>query len=171
MTQEEKSGRKVAEIQRFLIFALIFVMIIWAVFGLALGVMHSPTNDMYPRIDAGDLVLYYRLDKKPSAHEAVVYEHEKNTLIGRVVASEGDVVEITEDGELIINGHIAVEKGIFGPTPRYEGGISYPVTVGKDEYFVLADVREGGMDSRYFGPLSKKEIQGTVISIFRHNNI
>ena len=52
-----------------------------------------------------------------------------------------------------------------------EGGIDLPVTLGPDEYFILADSRQGGMDSRYLGPIAKDEIKGTVITVIRRNNI
>lgn len=162
---------RVADIQRFLLFALVIVLVIWGLFGVALGVMAAPNNDMYPRIDAGDLVMYYRLNKAIKAHDAVVYENDDDTLIGRVVAAPGDTVEVTEDGELVINGNFTSERGIFYKTPRYEGGIEFPVTCGKGEYFILADSREGGMDSRYLGPIAGSDIKGTVITVIRRNNI
>ena len=147
------------------------ILVIWALFGLFLGIMTAPNADMYPRIDAGDLIMYYRLDKDISAHEVAVYEKDDDTLIGRVIASAGDTVDINDDEELIVNGHYVSENGIFYSTPRYEGGIEFPVTLGKDEYFILADSRKGGMDSRYLGPISKSDIKGTVITIIRRNNI
>ena len=39
------------------------------------------------------------------------------------------------------------------------------------EYFVMADLRNGGMDSRYFGPVSQDEIEGIVITLLRRNNL
>ncbi|MBQ6207780.1 MAG: S26 family signal peptidase, partial [Oscillospiraceae bacterium] len=35
----------------------------------------------------------------------------------------------------------------------------------------LADSRNGGSDSRYFGPVRRDEILGTVITILRRNNL
>ena len=162
---------RVVDIQRFLLFALVLVLVIWALFGLALGLVVAPNNDMYPRIDAGDLIMYYRLDKDITAHEVAVYDNDGKTLIGRVIASSGDVVDINDDGELFVNGHFTTERGIFYDTPKYEGGIEFPVTVGPDEYFILADSRQGGMDSRYLGPIAKSDIKGTVITVIRRNNI
>jgi signal peptidase I len=171
MKKGEKSDSRIGDIQRFLLFALVFVVVIWGLFGWVLGIMHAPNADMYPRIDAGDLILYYRFDKDLAAHEVAVYEVNGNVLIGRVVASSGDTVEVTEEGELMINGNYVHENGIFYETPRYEGGISFPVTLAEDEYFILADSRLGGMDSRYAGPISVNDIKGTVFTVIRRNNI
>ena len=35
----------------------------------------------------------------------------------------------------------------------------------------LADARQNGTDSRYFGAVQKNEIVGTVITIVRRNNL
>ena len=159
---DDVKDRRVADVQRFLLFALVLVLVIWGLFGLALGIMVAPNNDMYPRIDAGDLIL---------AHEVAVYESDGKELIGRIIAASGDVVDINDEGEIFVNGNYTVERGIFYDTPKYEGGIDLPVTLGPDEYFILADSRQGGMDSRYLGPIAKDEIKGTVITVIRRNNI
>lgn len=170
-TVKKKKDRRISDIQQFLIIALALVLIVWCLFGWFLGLMTAPTADMYPRIDAGDLVLYYRLEKDVPVHDVAVYVKNGNTLLGRVVAKCGDTVDITDKNELLINDHYTAENGIFYSTPKYEGGIEFPVTLGEDEYFILADSREGGMDSRYFGPISKDEIKGSVITIIRRNKI
>jgi signal peptidase I len=49
--------------------------------------------------------------------------------------------------------------------------VNYPVTLGPGECFVLADKRDEGADSRFFGPVKREEIQGSVITIMRRNNL
>ena len=91
--------------------------------------------------------------------------------MGRVAAHGGDTVEITEDAQLSVNGSTVIENDIYYSTPRYESGIAYPVTLAENEVFVLCDYREGAKDSRYFGPVSKSEIKGKVITIVRRSNL
>jgi signal peptidase I len=65
-----------------------------------------------------------------------------------------------------------IETNIFYPTRPYEEGVTvYPLTLGEGEYFVLADQRNGGMDSRYFGIVREEEIRGIVITVLRRNNL
>ena len=91
---------------------------------------------------------------------------------GRVVAHGGDSVEITGDGELRVNGSIVIETNVFYKTYPYDKKkVNYPLSLKKDEVFLLCDYREGGRDSRYFGAVSKKEIKGKVITILRRSDL
>ena len=157
--------------QRVLLRALLTLAVLGIVFGFVFGVTTAPNNDMHPRIDAGDLVLYYRLDDTVKAQDVVVLRKNGTDYVSRVVAVAGDTVEVTPEQTLIINGSTMIEAGIFYPTPMYEGFVDYPLTLGTDECFVLADRRNGGEDSRYFGPVNKDEIKGTAVTIVRRTNL
>ena len=88
-----------------------------------------------------------------------------------MVAAGGDTVEVTADGRLLVNGNAMIESAIFYPTTEYVGFVEYPLTLNQDEVFVLADFRNGGADSRFFGPVKKDEILGVVITVVRRNNL
>ena len=176
------------------------------------GIMVMPSADMYPRIDAGDLVLFYRLEKKYHAQDVIVFEkateglneayddlaaysgeqapekpwwrkaldflgfrdpaeHEKTRFVCRIVAGPGDTVQISEGERLMVNGNTMIENNIFYATPMYGDFVTYPLQLGEGQYFVLADSRGGGADSRFFGPVEAEDILGTVITILRRNNL
>ena len=170
-----RSERSVRDYQYFLLRLIILLLLLWVLFFKLIGVIRMPTGDMYPRIDAGDLVMFYRLDTNPSAQDVVALRRTVPTLSGeqtmvlRVVAVAGDTVEVTETGFLKINGNVMDERNIFYPTPRYENYVQYPLTLEEGECFALADSRNGGTDSRFFGPVLNSEILGTVITIVRRN--
>ena len=67
---------------------------------------------MAPRISAGDLVLYYRLDKQPLAGDIIICNKNGKQYVDRVIAKGGDSVEITEEGTVKVNGSI-VSKIFF----------------------------------------------------------
>ena len=173
----KRAETSVKDYQFFALRLVIFLAMLWLLFFVFIGVTHMPSTDMYPRLDAGDFVLFYRLDKDVKAQDIIVLEKEvpemdgKHLFICRVVAVAGDTVEITDDNHLVINGNNVLEPNIFYLTPRYEGYTEYPLTLQKGECFVLADSRSGGTDSRVFGPVSRNEINGTVITIVRRNNL
>jgi signal peptidase I, bacterial type len=135
--------------QSFLLHALFIIILLWVMFGYVFGLINAPNNDMFPRIDSGDLLLYYRLDTDMKAQDVAVLKKNNTVYIGRVVAVGGDTVDISDDNKLIINGHAVYENNIFYTTSRYEGFVDYPVTLAPDTYFVLVDQRNVGEDSRY----------------------
>ena len=64
-----------------------------------------------------------------------------------------------------------VETNIFYETYPLDGFTDYPLTLASDECFILADQRKGTEDSRFFGPVKRSEIEGTVISVMRRTNL
>lgn len=150
---------------------IMLFVVLWIAFAFILGVKMAPNDDMEPRISAGDILIYYRIAKEPNIREVIVLNKNDTDYVGRVIAQGGDTVEITKDANLIVNGNMVIEDNIFYSTPYYEGYVEYPLILKNGEYFVLADRREGGEDSRYFGPVARKDIKGTVIGQFRRNSI
>lgn len=150
---------------------LIIIILVWLMLGVVFGIMKAPSNDMSPRVDYGDLLLYFRWDNKIDINEVVVINKNDTIYIGRVIAVGGDTVDITDDAVLKVNGNTIIEPKIFYTTPRYEGYEEFPQTVPEGEYFILVDRREGGEDSRYYGTVTGKEIKGSVVTIIRRNNL
>lgn len=159
------------DIVGFLARLAFFVVTLWLLFGVVLGVGAVTTGEMAPRICSGDVMLYWRLSQSFNEGDVVVYTADGEERLGRVVARPGDEVTITEAGELMVNGAVVVESDISTPTPRYESAVDYPVHLGTDEFFVLADLREGGHDSRLYGPIARSQIKGNVISVLRRSNL
>lgn len=201
----KRRRRRIRALRSFLLRAFSLALVLYALFFHIVGLTTARTGDMYPRIDAGDMVLFYRLDDRWKAQDVVVIDKSVNSdysavrvptrekawwrrvmdwigfadpedpsvtrFICRVVAGPGDTVEVTDSQRLVINGNLMIESGIFYTTGAYAGYTEYPVRLGENQYFVMADFRNGGVDSRFFGPVSGTEICGTVITIIRRNNL
>lgn len=252
--------RRRKALRGLLLRTLVLLVVLYLLFFQLIGVTTMPSGDMYPRIDSGDLLLFYRLDKDARAQDIIVFEKDraalqeyaepenadptpapqtsapsatdpasaaqtagqptaapqatsqvpdsvqhltpaqivqdnslmgkinrfvynaevklglrrpdgKQTFVCRVVAVAGDTVEVTDDGRLIVNGNTMIESNIFSQTTPYLGFTQYPLTLHAGECFVMADLRNGGADSRFFGPVTTEEILGTVITIVRRNNL
>ncbi len=71
--KKPRSGRRRREFRRMVVRLLLLVAVLYVLFFQLIGVTSMPNGDMYPRVDAGDLVLYYRLDKQPSAQDIIVF--------------------------------------------------------------------------------------------------
>lgn len=103
-------------------------------------------------IKRGDIVTFYSHDK------------ERPSYIKRVIGLAGDTIELKE-GKIYLNGTELNEPYLTKDTVT-EGGTflddNVKYTVPKDSYFVFGDNREVSEDSRYFGPVKAKDIQGRV---------
>ena len=169
--KQKKTKRGMNDFQWFAMQVLLFVIILYALFAHIVGITSMPNADMYPRIDSGDFLMYYRLDKEPKAQDIVVFTKNDTKYVGRVIAVGGDNVEITDDGVVNINGYSMSETNIVYETYPLKGFTKYPLTLQADECFIMMDQRKGTEDSRYFGPVKYSEIEGTVISIMRRSNL
>ena len=146
---------------------IVFITIFLIIFFFTLFGIHTVDGeDMKPRLSDGDLVLYFRLEPVYEVREVIVYRAGERTRVGRIVAIPNDEIEISGGG-ITINGYLTAEDGIYYTTPDYDERITYPVELKDDEFFVLADFREGARDSRYYGPVSKSDIKGKVITVIR----
>lgn len=173
----KRHKRRMRALKTFLFRTVALLVVLYVLFFHIVGITTMPSRDMYPRLDAGDLLLYYRLERNPKSQDIVVIEkaadngEKAQQFVCRVVAAPGDTVEVSADKGLCVNGNTLIENNIFYPTDAYEDRMEYPVKLGDGEYFVMADRRNGGMDSRYFGTVKAEEIKGVVITILRRNNL
>jgi signal peptidase I len=146
------------------------LLAIWVAFTYVFGIRQVCGENMYPRLRDGDLVLYYRLEQDYQIGDVVTFKLNDSTFWARIVAQEGDVVEVTEDGQLWVNGNVQQEE-IFYPTEPQEGDVTYPYTVEEGSYFVLCDYRTISFDSRTYGAIPKKDLDGKVITVLRRRGI
>jgi signal peptidase I len=146
------------------------LLIIWAIFTFVFGIRQIVGETMYPRLRDGDLILYYRLEQNYQIGDVVTFKMNDTTFYGRIVAQGGDVVEVNEDGELLVNGNVQQEE-IFYPTQPQDGDVTYPYTVEANSFFILCDFRTVGFDSRTYGSISKDTLDGKIITVLRRRGI
>lgn len=137
-------------------------------FSFVFGIAVVPTNDMYPAIRDGDLVVYFRPGRVIDT-DVVIYEApDGSTHIGRVEGTHGESVGVTDGGLLTINGNIQpVQKrrGLYDET--YAGDTDISGEIGSGEYLILGDRRETAEDSRVFGLIARRSIKGKAFTIVR----
>ncbi len=144
----------------------VIVLVVWGVFTFVLGITIHYGNNMHPMVRDGDLVITLRL-QKPYINAAVMYRHDGRTTVGRVIAMEGSVVDIAENGGITVNGNTPTEE-VFYPTYPADGSdIKYPYTVPEGKVFILNDFREDTNDSRSFGAVDTGDLQGTLLLTMR----
>ena len=140
------------------------------IFTFLYGFHRNTDPDMAPMVKDGDLVLFYRLGKNFAIGDLLLLDFQDERQVRRVIAKAGDVVDITENG-LIINGAMQHEPEIFQQTWRYANGVTFPLTIGEGQVFVLGDARENAIDSRVYGPVNTSDTLGTVITVIRRRGL
>lgn len=133
------------------------------------GVAIVPDEGMKPSLRQGDLSIFNRLDKSAELTDIVAYVDDGEIRYGRVVAQSGDMVDINEEGQLIVNGQ-AQARDNQAIILSERGTVTYPVQVAQDEVFILNDNDENTTDSRTLGPLQNSRILGKLLMIMRRRS-
>jgi signal peptidase I len=118
--------------------------------------------------EAGDVVVFenpWAEDREESVPEVVIRSvlealgvrtDASDDLIKRIIATEGEVIEI-RDGRVVVDGVVSTEPYLPDGVAMSEFG---PVTVPLDHVFVMGDNRNASSDSRVFGPIPESDIIG-----------
>lgn len=135
----------------------------------AFSVMKIQGESMEPAMAKGEIIVINKLAyffQEPKVGDAAAFhcsvyseDGESSTLVKRIVAAEGDQVEI-KDGMLYVNDKIYVQDEAI---PVYMEDME-KMTIGKDKVFVLSDNRGAVLDSRdqAVGQLDVSELMGKV---------
>ena len=123
---------------------------------------------MNPTLHHGERViinkLVYLFDE-PQKGDIIAFPYPANPLdkhVKRIIGEPGDLIEI-QGNEFYVNGQL-LEDGFVVDELVSVGDITYPVSVGEDEYFVLGDNRNNSKDSRssLVGLIQKENIIGKI---------
>ncbi len=126
---------------------------------------------MSHRVEDGDLVLFSRTDKTYYPDDVVLFERDNETLISSILASPGDIVTLDEVGRLYVNGAQVSDRIVYNLAEGEKPGISFPVRVPNNTYFVLNENLEDLNDSRSFGVVRAVDIKGKIFTILRTRSI
>lgn len=141
----------------------------WVLFTQVFLITQATGNEMFPAVKDGDLIICYRLQKDYAKNDVVIYTVNGQRRVGRIAARGTDVVTLDDSGTLLVNG-TAQSGEILYPTYAKEG-MTYPLTVPEDHLFILGDYRTQAEDSRDFGPVPLKALEGKVITILRRRGL
>lgn len=138
-----------------------------------------PTGSMLDTIKLDNLLFGEKISyyfRAPQVGEVVTFadpEDPETTLIKRVIATEGQVVDLV-DGAVVVDGVALDEPYVEGkpsdPIARHAKNltesVSYPLTVPEGCLWVMGDNRTNSLDSRYFGPVDVSSIRSHAVFIY-----
>lgn len=168
-TDGSSSAPEETSITRWLVETALLVLL---AFALAQGIKYFliqpfviPTGSMIPTIEIGDRVLAekltYRFSHPPHKGEIVVFDDpmgQHPQLIKRVIATEGQTVEVKENG-VYVDGKRLDEPYVHGK-PTTPGTVPTPITIPAGYVWLMGDNRPNSGDSRYFGPRPVDTVRG-----------
>ena len=126
-------------------------------------VLQVSGNSMEPSLYSGDILIVSDIFGYKKG-DMIAFYYSNSVLIKRVIATEGDIVYIDDDGKVYVNSEEVkedyIEKLSYGKCD-----ITFPYKVPDKEVFVLGDNRESSIDSRSksLGAISEDKILGKIM--------
>ena len=156
--------REVFEMIFYMVFVVVATLLVIRFVGQRTEVSgHSMENTLSDRDNLIVDKITYRF-RDPKRYDIIVfpYKYKENTFyIKRIIGLPGETVQITEEGDILIDGEVLEES--YGKEVMKSPGIAAdPILLGEDEYFVLGDNRNASADSRdpSVGIISGEDIVG-----------
>ena len=156
--------REVFEMIFYMVFVVVATLLVIRFVGQRTEVSgHSMENTLSDRDNLIVDKITYRF-RDPKRYDIIVfpYKYKENTFyIKRIIGLPGETVQITEEGDILIDGEVLEES--YGKEVMKSPGIAAdPILLGADEYFVLGDNRNASADSRdpSVGIISGEDIVG-----------
>jgi len=170
-TEERRPARKKGggALEYLVILLISFALVFGFVRPFVMEAFWIPSGSMIPTLEIGDRVLVnkfiYRFTE-PERGDIIVFESVDNgeeDLIKRVVGLPGDKIAV-RGGELFVNGD--PQKEPYTNKRLLDRSFYAQTKVPKNHVFVMGDNRANSADSRVFGPLPEKNIEGEAFLRF-----
>jgi signal peptidase I len=168
--RRRRASKKGGGVIEFLVILLVsFALVFGFVRPFVVEAFYIPSESMVPTLRVGDRVLVnkfiYRF-AEPARGDVIVFESVEGgneDLIKRVVGVPGDEISV-RGGKLLVNGEPQREPYVNRKYP--DRSFSAPTTVPDGHVFVMGDNRANSRDSRFFGTVPEKRIEGEAFLRF-----
>lgn len=185
-TPEDKAKSKVQEYIEVIIIAILIAVVVRT---FVVQAYKIPSQSMVPTLLVGDHLLVCKFlygvkipvlrriiipVAQPKRGDIVVFEYpmdRSKDYIKRVIGVEGDKIEI-KNKNLFINDRLCRDAYAVHTDPHFYPAVVQPrdnygpVVVPKGSLFVMGDNRDASYDSRYWGFVEMKDLEGKALFIY-----
>lgn len=152
--------------------------VVTVVFVFIIRLVGVSGNSMYPTLNNGDYlallsnVFYQNPEQGDIVVATIDYfeEQGEGPIVKRVIATEGQTVDIDFDLGIVYVDGVALEEPYtyektYTSYAQYGMALDYPVVVPEDYVFLMGDNRNNSTDSRYLpvGPVAEEDLLGKVL--------
>ena len=166
LRSELKRIRYRSRYQRVL-WSTFFALVVVAAFAILAATLWFPVLEIYgmsmtPTLSEREIVVSVKSENVDRGQLVAFYFGNK-ILVKRCIALPGDVVVITDDGLVSVNGE-QLDEPYVSELSLGECDLEFPYTVPQERYFLLGDHRETSIDSRssVIGCVSLDQVVGKV---------
>lgn len=126
---------------------------------------------MTPSLSEHDFLIYWKFPGQIERGEVLLSRsagYNNQIIAKRVIGLSGDIVEVDEEGRVLLNGEAYNETTAIYGQAEIASDVNFPVRVEDNRYFVLGDNRAVSLDSRQsvIGQIDREDIEGEVICWF-----
>lgn len=141
---------------RITVRVIMLAVCIWALFAFVFGIFICHGSHMSPGVSDGDVCVVYRKGDI-SRNDIVAYKRGGKLRFGRVIGIPGDRLDVQQN-QLLVNSVPENREYVTSKT-------GMPTSV--SSYYVMNDCRADENDSRTQGQISRSDIVGRVIFLWR----
>lgn len=139
---------------------------------LFLPVLKVSGSSMTPSLNNDELVVCSKWGNYEKG-DVIAFYYNNKILLKRVIGLSGDIIDIDDDGNVMVNG-ILLDEPYVSEKSKGECDVEFPYQVPDNRIFVLGDHRSTSIDSRstQIGCVNEESIIGKVfLRIFPFDTI
>lgn len=166
--EEELNRVKYHQRYRSVLRSTIFTLITVAAAAVLVATLLMPVLQIYgssmvPTLSDRNIVLTLKTSDFESG-DVVAFYYNNKILVKRVIATSGDWVNITEDGDVYVN-DVLLEEPYLEEKALGECNIELPYQVPESRIFVMGDHRSISVDSRNtaVGCIAEEQLVGKLV--------